>query len=547
MANATTSTATATVRPTGSRRDELGQVMTPSDVANYMASQLSPDPWSTVLDPGAGAGALSLAVLRLFPSVSRNQLTLVELDEEYGRTLRQNEELAGSTVFSGNFIEWATNEIISGKRWDRIVANPPYLNYHNFDRATIIHVNRITGINFSQLTNSYALFMALCSRLLAHGGRMVFITPTELLTTNYGRVALSALCGHLDFEGLTVFEPGAEPFEDAATSSCVTSFVRRELKADSLRIAHVTSRSSSEDKWILERTRALPVSDFLKAPKEAVWRDWQDEELPPERMCPLGSLVHASRGIATGANSFFTVDSSTRMAIDPDGRYTVPVLSHAKDLSPKLTFEKKDFQRLVDSGSKNWLLYIVGSPVVTDNLEKYLNSEEGKEVRTRYLCRLRSPWYSSESQGVPIGFVRVFGRDGMKVVLNHGCARTLTCFHRLYHYSPPRITEDGLLLLAVFLQSRLGEKTARVQYRRYGSGLLKLEPADLEQILVPDLRRVGNEVVSLLAQRARETLVDGKIHKDKADEIAQAVLSSVSASASPTGLDSWATSDNPAP
>lgn len=519
--------------------------MTPPDVADYMASILSPDLGSSILDPGAGAGSLSLAVLSRFNVLTPDQVTLVEVDPHYAKVLREDPRLAGAEIVTDGFVQWAVLEISSGRRWDRIIANPPYLNYHDFDRETIRVVNRATGYDFSQLTNTYALFMALSSRLLAHGGRMVFITPTELLTTNYGVVALTATCQRLDFEKLTVFEPGAEPFEDAATSSCITSFVRRERRNDSLDIIHVTARKAVEDQWVTDRARAVPVAQFLHAPKETVWKDWGENELPKEKLCPLGELIHASRGIATGANLFFTIDSKLRERIDPGGQCTVPVISHAKDLPTKVVFEKADFKNLSDSGSKCWLLYIGSNQDIPVDVKSYLESEQGHEVRTRYLCRLRNPWYLSESQEVPVGFVRVFGRDGMKVVLNHAGARTLTCFHRLYHYSPPRISEDGLLLLAVFLQSNLGEKTAKVQYRRYGSGLHKLEPADLERVLVPNLRKVNQRTLARAAGLVREKLKHGRLTKEEADEIAHSIMTEVSPSENHSGLDQWVRHDSP--
>jgi adenine-specific DNA-methyltransferase len=517
----------------------LGQVMTPPDVAEFMADLLAPEVVSTVLDAGAGRGELSLAILRRFPALSPKQLSLVETDPSLAGSLRTDPRLVGASVLWTDFIGWAADAIRAGHRWDRIIANPPYLNYHDYNRESIGTVNAATGFGFSQLSNSYALFLALSSRLLARGGRMVFITPTELLTTNYGGHTLRAVCSALDLERIVVFDPGAEPFERAATSSCVSSFRRREIRTESVEIDHVLSRPDSETAWTFAGARTVQLGAFLAAPKEAVWGDREAAGETQAKLCPLGALVRASRGIATGANSFFVLDAATRSRIDPQGCCTVPVISHARDLGPKLVFTSQDFAHLSESGSRCWLLYLVGREEIPPETKLYLETYKASEVRRAYLCRKRDPWYSSEIQEIPAGFVRVFGRDGMKVVINLSEARTLTCFHRLYHHSPPRIPEDRLLLLAIFLTSSLGERAASAQYRRYGSGLLKLEPADLERILVPDLRRVPPSDAVNLLRAAEEATVGGSIPEPRLDQIAKAILAAVSNAPEERGLDRW--------
>ena len=77
----------AAIENPGSRQEELGQFLTATPVADFMASMFGPLPETVrLLDAGAGAGALTVAVVSRLCEKKRGvraiEATLYELDAE---------------------------------------------------------------------------------------------------------------------------------------------------------------------------------------------------------------------------------------------------------------------------------------------------------------------------------------------------------------------------------------------------------------------------------------------------------------------------------
>jgi adenine-specific DNA-methyltransferase len=483
----------------------LGQVPTPLDVARFMAHCLDAQSLSTILDPGAGAAALSLAVLEVTREVPPQSLTLVEIDPAAASRLQSDPRISGAQVVISDFIPWAIQQVRAGRSWDRIIANPPYLNFHDFDRDTLGAVNVLLGTKLNKLSNLFAGFILLSARLLAPGGRMVFITPTELFTTNYGRRTLGSLAKGVRLSRVIVFDSETEPFSDADTSACVSVFEREEREKDTaVEVQRVTERNGDTGLWQVSAPRKISQTRLLAHPKEVIWSEDHLGKIPPSLLTRLGDLVRVSRGIATGANSFFVLDSATREEVDPGGKYTVPVIFKSQDLGQSLVFDTASFRALNREGNRCWLLYLSAHDRLPVSVAAYIAEGEKQGVAARYLCKVRTPWWVTETQKTPLAFVPVFTRTGIRFILNRASARTLTCCHRVYARPGQNVSEDTLLLLACYMKSAEGRNAAAREYRHYGSGLLKLEPRDLENVLVPDFRLLTPEERAHLASRAKE-------------------------------------------
>ena len=71
-------------------------------------------------------------------------------------------------------------DLSGSERFDYIISNPPYFKLAKDD----IHTRSCASIVDGQ-TNIYALFMAICSKLLAEDGQMIFITPRSFASGRY--------------------------------------------------------------------------------------------------------------------------------------------------------------------------------------------------------------------------------------------------------------------------------------------------------------------------------------------------------------------------
>ncbi len=205
------------------RQEELGQFLTATPVADFMASMFGPLPSVVrLLDAGAGAGALTSAfVLR---TCARNDgvraiaATLYEIDPDILDALSVNmrkiqRHCAASdieftfTIHSANFIQEISSRLAGGlfgtrpPAFDAAVANPPYrkISADSDERRAL----RSVGIETSNL---YTGFIALIQRVLVPGGQLVGITPRSFCNGPYFRPFREDFLNHLELRRIHVFE-----------------------------------------------------------------------------------------------------------------------------------------------------------------------------------------------------------------------------------------------------------------------------------------------------------------------------------------------------
>lgn len=177
------------------KKSLLGQFMTPSTVARFMASLFSPSTESTcrLLDPGAGIGSLTSAFLDRWTvggfGFERIEVEAYEVDDTLRKHLERN--LANysshleiqSEIIAGDFIEHAVGECSQGqRRFTHAILNPPYkkINSKSFHRLVL----RRIGI---ETVNLYSAFVALALALLENGGQLVTIIPRSFCNGPYYR------------------------------------------------------------------------------------------------------------------------------------------------------------------------------------------------------------------------------------------------------------------------------------------------------------------------------------------------------------------------
>ncbi|MFX0094723.1 MAG: hypothetical protein ACFFBD_23505, partial [Candidatus Hodarchaeota archaeon] len=176
-----------------------------------------------------------------------------------------------------------------------------------------------------------------------------------------------------------------------------------------------------------------------------------------------------------------------------DDKYLVPVLSRANYATPPV-FTMKDFAKLVQEGKKAYLLNITElEPQGT--IQNYLRYGKSNKVDQRYLTRHRTRWFFVEKRTPAPLLCKVFSRGVVQFILNETDCLYLTSFHGIYpHHTDSRILK-GLVL---FLNSKMGNEMVKSHLRIYGGRLKKMEPRDVESILVPNFSLCANEELNRL-------------------------------------------------
>lgn len=218
---------------TKARRD-LGQVMTPWPVASFMASLIPLEPGGslTLLDPGAGVGSLSAAVIYHALQTTNPPRSIhvmaYEIDSvmlrglegtlaackaaasEFGIhvtwSIRQSdfvEDAAHHSRDSGNDFPWESV--------DAVIMNPPYLKIGMTSRHR--RAARALGV---ETTNLYAAFLASGIVALKPCGSLVAITPRSFCNGTYFRPLRDFLLSRAAVDRLHVFASRTKAFRDNA-------------------------------------------------------------------------------------------------------------------------------------------------------------------------------------------------------------------------------------------------------------------------------------------------------------------------------------------
>lgn len=210
------------------KRSELGQYMTPTPIARFMAglfSKVSGD--LRILDPGAGVGSLTAALAERFCQSTRTPksvafvayevepLLVPYLQDTLCEAQMQCEAVkiqSTTEICQEDFIlaHSATNmpqtDIFSSQHklnseFTHVIMNPPYRKIN----SSSLHRNalRKTGIETSNL---YTAFMALAAQRLCEGGEMVAIVPRSFCNGPYFKAFRNYFFSTMSLRQIHVFE-----------------------------------------------------------------------------------------------------------------------------------------------------------------------------------------------------------------------------------------------------------------------------------------------------------------------------------------------------
>lgn len=176
-------------------RKKIGQFFTDVDVAKFMAQLYVPTKKHLdILDPGAGSGILSAAIISELENtdVESINLTLYENDSRILPLLKNNLKFVSENtsinleyeIIEKNYILDNTFEIanqeLCKKEYDFVIANPPYFKISK--KAP--EAQQMESICYGA-PNIYFLFMAMSLHQLSEGSEMVFIIPRSWTSGAY--------------------------------------------------------------------------------------------------------------------------------------------------------------------------------------------------------------------------------------------------------------------------------------------------------------------------------------------------------------------------
>ena len=207
------------------KRGALGQFMTPSVIAAFMASLFTIKRTGPVrlMDAGAGVGSLSAAFLdRAMSEGVSVALEAWELDAtlqrylrgtlaEYGRIAASHGIHVDATVHTSDFIAQAVLRLGTQRepKFTHAILNPPYKKMSSGStHRLLLRKVRVETVNF------YTAFVALAILLMEDGGEIVAIIPRSFCNGTYYRPFRELLLNQCAIRQIHLFESRTKAFAD---------------------------------------------------------------------------------------------------------------------------------------------------------------------------------------------------------------------------------------------------------------------------------------------------------------------------------------------
>lgn len=532
-------------------RRRLGEFYTPRSIAEFMVKWAVRKPGDFVLDPCVGSGTFLIEALYRFVSLSCDSQKA--FSQIYGIDINPLATLmatinilrhvpnAQPRIFLGDFLKLNPLTIsmnIDRTTFEAIVCNPPYTRHHellpSYKEEIANMIETRTGERVSRLSSIYTYFFLHAYNFLKEGGRLAFITPSEWMEADYGITIRRFLAKKMSVEAIILFGEKSLAFPGILTRACITLATkereRRRTILIKLRswppvselIEAVERGGERSYEWGLVKSCDLTVMDPT-AKWTPLFNELAAKAVPPF-ITKLGALAKVSRGIATGANEFFTLSELEVKSYGVELEYLKPVIASARYLVG-YDFTKTDWELLKKKGRKAYLLWcfkrkdeLRGTSVL-----KYIEMGEKKGFHKRYLTSHRPVWYWVEKRDPPDAFLFYMFRKGLRFVYNEARSLALNTIHCVYINEEVKREETNVKALLAFLNSHPAFELADKMLRVYGGGMYKLEPKEAENIpcINPLLISASNR--ESLAELFDELCLAAKRDKVEEEEVYEAL------------------------
>jgi hypothetical protein len=458
-----------TVRP-GNQRRQQGATYTPLKIVQSMVSGVAPrSSFARIVDPGAGSARFLLAAGRRWRHA---ELIGVEIDPVAAVIARANLAVAGFADRSEIRINDYRNfplEPIDGRTL--YIGNPPYVRHHLIDavwKEWLVREAAQLRLRASQLAGLHVHFFLRTALTAKQCDVGVFITASEWLDVNYGALVRELLLGRLGGQRLTVIEPTALPFPDAATTAVIAAF-EVGSRPTSIRVKRI------EEPDDLSNTNGGRLVRRERLENENRWSHLTRRLRPePEGYVELGELCRVHRGQVTGSNKVWIAgpDSSTL----PES-VLFPSVTRARELiASGLVLQDASHLRAVIDIPVDLAVF---NEYELRSIERFLRAAKSAGADKSFIARNRKAWWSvGLREPAPI-LATYMARRPPAFVRNLARARHINIAHGLYPREP--LAERVLTRLV----SHLASMTNVADGRTYAGGLTKFEPREMERILVP--------------------------------------------------------------
>lgn len=470
-------------------RKKFAQFFTPHPIADLMAKWLLGNKnLKKVLEPAFGLGIFSRALLNYKSDINIKGFEIDKNIYNKSRDLFNEHKNISIQLQDYMYNDWEN-------KYDGIICNPPYFKFHDYDNKNILkEIEEKISCKLNGFTNLYTLFLLKSVCQLNDNGRAAYIIPSEFLNSDYGKLVKSYLVKNKSLRHVVVINFKENVFNDALTTASILLFAN-DNKSDAVQFSNVSNLNdlSNIEKLINnypENTKTNQTIKFEQLNPEIKWRAYYQEQnsIKFKHLVSFAKYGKVVRGIATGANEYFTFNLSKAKKYNIQEKYLLPCVCKAVDVK-NLFFTKKDFDDLQQNDRSIFLINAVNSN--NDYIKRYLSMGEEQGINKKFLTASRTPWYSLENRAPAPIWISVFNRTGLRFIRNEAKISNLTTFHCLYlnMFSASKVD-----LFFSYLLTDVSREIFNDNCREYGNGLQKFEPNDINQSKMMDLSMIDENV-----------------------------------------------------
>ena len=453
-------------------RKRAGAYYTPDPIAASLVEWAVRDNTDRMLDPACGDGR--------FICVHRNSVG-IEQDPHAAATAMALAPWA--LVQESDFFAWATH---TEERFDCAAGNPPFIRYQIFKgtvRERALNLCARLGAKFTGLASSWALFLVATASLLNRDGRMAFVVPAEIGHAPYASPLLEYLVDQ--FAVVHIIAVREKLFPDLSEDCWLLYAEGRGASTDEIRFTVLetftplkrpprTYQRVSVWEWRTSWKRRL--RPYL-LPKET--RDLYRQVADDPESCRLGDVASVGIGYVSGSNDFFHLRLSQAERFDIPEQLLLPTVRNGRAL-PERNLTRSVVRKWVTEDEPIYLLKLPKSSDIPLSVKRYLDTSEGRAAREAYKCRVRTPWYSVPDVQIPDFFLTYMSGRVVRLVRNSAACTCTNSVHSVRLRDKRAISTLYDLWDSPFVQL-----SCEIEGHPLGGGMLKLEPREAAQIVLP--------------------------------------------------------------
>ena len=478
-----------------------GSYYTPEWIANFVARWVKHYSIQSVLEPSCGDGVFFDALIKRLPA-DKLKLVGFDTDADALNTCRRRTSMSNVafSLHNQDFLAWAIENIQSKspQKFDAVVGNPPFVRYQYLEKEQQANAQKIfdlLGMSFTKHTNLWIPFVVSSIEFLIPGGVIGMVIPSEILHVLYAqglREYLLSSCSKI-----LLIDPEDLWFDDTLQGAMLLLAQKNKESSEESHVAIIRTRGT--DFALGDPSELFENAEYIS--EDVLSQKWTYALLSKEELAAykrvraskaifnFNQLADVDVGIVTGANKFFLVSDVVVQ------QYSLSAKAHPmfgrSEHCPGIIYDHDQHHENKAKGYPSNFLYFDGEQD-GDTYAEYLAVGVAQDIPSRYKCRIRTPWYKVPSVfSTPVSMLK--RSNGMpRLILNRLNAYTTDTAYRI----TPSAEVDAATLVTCFLNS-VTALSAELEGRFYGGGVLELVPSEIERLVVPYIKGLGENIDDL--------------------------------------------------